>query len=439
MHDASDQASPSRLVEQKTVPALFDKWIGERIPVFLGTNYLSQELPFSNWYRFKEAFSPEIVKQAITEHPVSVETCLDPFSGSGTTALTAQFMGISSVSFEVNPFLADLGRAKVETYDVKEIHAAFDEIMAVAEKLGSASDVFSETWLPETFVEPGKNGKWLFNVDVAHRVLTLRKAISSLPNPAQRRLFRVILGSSLIENSNVTINGKGRRYRNKWQYRSKTGSDLMRTFQMRAAQCFVDIEKFSLKSATVANIELQDIRDQNLCFPKFDVSVFSPPYPNSFDYTDVYNVELWMMGYLKSRENNIELRKKTITSHLQVTRPFSVLAEKPASLMQALFELEKRREHLWDKRITGMLETYFFEMSNLLRRLLTSKKPKGRVWIIVGNSQYAGVEIETGQILAEIAEDMGFSIVMNEVSRKLRTSPQQGGAPKLGESILVLG
>ena len=33
-----------------------------------------------------------------------------------------------------------------------------------------------------------------------------------------------------------------------------------------------------------------------------DLAVFSPPYPNSFDYTDVYNVELWAMGYLRNSD-----------------------------------------------------------------------------------------------------------------------------------------
>ena len=36
----------------------------------------------------------------------------------------------------------------------------------------------------------------------------------------------------------------------------------------------------------------------------WDLAIFSPPYPNSFDYTDVYNVELWMLGYLRSSNDN---------------------------------------------------------------------------------------------------------------------------------------
>lgn len=418
--------------------ALFDRWIGDRTPVFLGTNHLSQDLPFSSWYRFKEAFSPEIVRQSIKDHPTRVESCIDPFSGSGTTALTAQFLGVPSTSFEVNPFLADLGRAKIEKYNLKEMRSAFHSVIqsaATCENLRSNTD---GPWLPETFVEPGKNGKWLFNTDVAHKVFELRDTISHLQDPSLRRLFGIILGSSLVENSNVMINGKGRRYRKNWQHRPKTRHDLMATIHTLAERCFADIESFNSKSATLAKIDLQDIRDTNLSFPEFDVSVFSPPYPNSFDYTDVYNIELWMLGYLKTRSQNVDLRKQTLTSHVQVSKPFSRLVDQPEILSATVSELEKQRDRLWDQRIPSMIETYFFEMSGLLKRLYASKKPGGRVWIIVGNSQYAGVEIRTGRILADIARSLGYEIVKNDVSRQLRTSPQQGGSPRLGESVLVL-
>lgn len=418
--------------------ALFDKWIGERTPVFLGTNHLSQELPFSSWYRFKEAFSPEIVRQAIVDHPAKVETCIDPFSGSGTTALTAQFLGVPSTSFEVNPFLADLGRAKTEYYDIDELRSSFRSVIQSTRDQENSFDRDSGAWLPETFVEPGKNGKWLFNADVAHQVFQFRDAISRIKDPTVKRLFEVILGSSLIENSNVVINGKGRRYRRNWQQRPKTKYDLLNTLQVRAERCFLDIESFNSKSATPARIELQDVRDEGLCFPEFDVSIFSPPYPNSFDYTDVYNVELWMLGYLNNRNQNVDLRKQTLTSHVQVSKTFSRLVDQPRLLAETVAQLRLQEDRLWDKRVPRMIETYFFEMSNLLEKLAKSKKQNGRVWVVVGNSQYAGVQIETGCILAEIAKGLGYTVVKNEISRKLRTSPQQGGSPRLGEAVLVL-
>jgi hypothetical protein len=77
------------------------------------SNQGAANLPFQRWFRFKEAFSPKFVADTLTSLPYRVERCLDPFGGSGTTAVTCRMLGISSVSVEVNPFLADLIEAKL--------------------------------------------------------------------------------------------------------------------------------------------------------------------------------------------------------------------------------------------------------------------------------------------------------------------------------------
>jgi hypothetical protein len=74
----------------------------------ISSNVPSHNLPFQRWYRFKEAFSPMLVVEAINTLGFWPATCLDCFGGSGTTALTSQFLGIAPTTVEVNPFLADL-------------------------------------------------------------------------------------------------------------------------------------------------------------------------------------------------------------------------------------------------------------------------------------------------------------------------------------------
>lgn len=417
---------------------LFEKWIGERTPVYLGTNHRSQELPFSSWYRFKEAFSPELVHRAIYEHPGEVDLCIDPFSGSGTTALTSQFLGVPSTSFEVNPFLVDLSLAKTELHLPHLVTKAKDEVLSKIHCPGTTIDRPKGAWLPPTFVQPGKGGKYIFDAEIADTIFQLRYAIESLESSSCKRLLKIILGSTLVKNSNVVINGKGRRYRKNWQSRKLSRQDMLQSFTDRVDNCLSDIQAFGAKSSTETRICRADIRDELTHFPNYDLCVFSPPYPNSFDYTDVYNIELWMLGYLRSRQDNTNLRKSTLTSHVQISKPVKRLSPSPTRLSSALQKIEEVGERLWDKRIPGMLSTYFFEMNCLLSKLKAKKKPGARVWMVVGNSQYGGVEIETGQILAELAQNLGFEVVGTEICRRMRNSPQQGGSPRLGETIIVL-
>jgi hypothetical protein len=51
------------------------------------SNVEAQDLPFQRWYRFKEAFSPRFVSSAIASLDKRPQICVDPFGGSGTTAL----------------------------------------------------------------------------------------------------------------------------------------------------------------------------------------------------------------------------------------------------------------------------------------------------------------------------------------------------------------
>ncbi|MBO9625124.1 MAG: hypothetical protein J7484_01965, partial [Microbacterium sp.] len=86
----------------------FEDWTGGRSVAAIGTNAGSSSIPFQGWKRFKEAFAPELIREAVTRSQIPVRHLFDPFGGSGTSALAAQFLGVHPTTVEVNPFLADL-------------------------------------------------------------------------------------------------------------------------------------------------------------------------------------------------------------------------------------------------------------------------------------------------------------------------------------------
>src|SRR4051812_46195675 len=113
----------------------FDDWVGGRTISSVGTNAGATPIGFQSWHRFKEAFPPELIRTAVLGTPIDPVAVLDPFGGSGTTALASQFLGISSTSIEVNPFLADVIRAKVEKYDVEALSHALGRLSRNAHRL----------------------------------------------------------------------------------------------------------------------------------------------------------------------------------------------------------------------------------------------------------------------------------------------------------------
>src|SRR5438552_4439187 len=81
-----------------------------------------------------------------------------------------------------------------------------------------------------TLTEPGLNGRFVFSLAVMARILAYREAIEPVVDPANRRLLRVLLGSTLVGVSNVVVNGKGRKYRNGWQQRQPSADSVDAAF-----------------------------------------------------------------------------------------------------------------------------------------------------------------------------------------------------------------
>ena len=83
--------------------------------------------PFHRWYPFVEGYSKEFIQSIIFELDNRPEVCLEPFSGSGTTALELQDMGIKCMSFEVNPLMYLIAKVKLENeYDINVIQQYFN-------------------------------------------------------------------------------------------------------------------------------------------------------------------------------------------------------------------------------------------------------------------------------------------------------------------------
>ncbi|MBE1237404.1 DNA methylase N-4/N-6 [Phaeovibrio sulfidiphilus] len=404
---------------------------------FLGpssTNQDTHNLPFQRWYRFKEAFSPRAVVDAISKLEIPPTTCIDPFGGSGTTALTAQFLGIRPTTVEVNPFLADLIEAKLASYEIEPLLVSFRQVVdhATANKTDPAREL-SEG--PKTLVAPGVGGRWIYSLEVAERILAYRKAIEALDNPAHARLLRVLLGSALIPLSNVIISGKGRRYRSGWQSRTVRSTAVHQMFEVAFLNAIEDIVRFGRRPCPEYTLLRGDSRIALTQAPPADFSLFSPPYPNSFDYTDVYNIELWMLGYLKTPEDNRKLREATLRSHVQIKRSFEASSSSP-TLDLTMLALDSRRSNMWNRSIPEMIRAYFDDLVAILAELHRIIVPGGSVMMVVGDSQYAGVVVDVGTILVELGRELGFELFNLSAMRSMRSSAQQGGAYDLGETLI---
>lgn len=430
------QPTPWEFSATTTPPSDFLRWTEDRHVPSLGTNDGATPLAFQKWHHFKEAFAPELIAKAVRASPRQVRACIDPFGGSGTTALACQMLGIDATTVEVNPFLADAIEAKLARYDADEVVKELAEIRRRSRRCSVDPHEYFHS-VPKTFLEPGVQERWIYNISIAAKLASILSVIDSIADIAVQRLFRVIIGGMLADVSNVIVSGKGRRYRVNWKEIAAEPERVERLFALRAETAILDIQAFSRRPKTASTVVHGDARELSID-RRYDLAVFSPPYPNSFDYTDVYNLELWMLGYLTRSQDNRALRNATLRSHVQVFREYPPAPNGSTTLNSVIERLQASEKLLWDKWIPSMIGGYFSDLMAVLHRIMPSLLDGGQCWIVVGDSRYAGITVPVARILAELSENQGWTIERCEPIRHMKSSAQQGWRPELAESLIVL-
>ncbi|MSP12336.1 MAG: hypothetical protein EXR62_05190 [Chloroflexi bacterium] len=415
--------------------------------------YYSEFVPFTansvypvhRWYRFKEGFSRDLVHLILGSIKDKVNVCLDPFAGSGTTALACQEIGIKCYSIEVNPFLHHISRVKlVKDYNLIGFDKAIEKVKYNFKNFSGKN--FDEP-IMSTITERPNLEKWLFSRPVLQAILALRESTNEV-EPIYADLLIVVLASILTDIGNTIKDGKCVRYKNDWRENKFTRDDVGIIFFERAKIFRDDIQSiensYSITSDN-ANICLEGNALQKLKLisgDSIDAVITSPPYLNSFDYTDVYMPELWALGFVNSYKDVRQIRNETVRSHVQVRwkRENNYLHDTLGSLIADVVE---NPGTLWNSIIPDMIGGYFLDMQEILGELQRVLRSNGKLYLVVGTSSYNEVFIPTDLLLAEIAEDLGFDLEEIRIMRKLKQSKkkveekEQIFAP-MRESMLIL-
>ena len=174
---------------------------------------------------------------------------------------------------------------------------------------------------------------------------------------------------------------------------------------------FHDLRRFASRKCLDYTLLRGDARVLAEKIGPHDLAIFSPPYPNSFDYTDVYNVELWALGYLNGAEANSRLRHATLRSHVQLLRDFENNTMSSPTLITTIDALRQVREKLWNPHIPEMIGAYAADLAGVIADLWACLRIRGRVYMVLGDSRYAGIDVPVAKIVAEITRSIGFEVL----------------------------
>lgn len=402
----------------------------------------SGDLPRHRWYFIKEAFSPRLVETAIeSENVAKGDLLFDPFSGGGTVPVTGAAHGMKTHSLELNPFLRFLSATKLA-----QAHSAALLKSSAIVKKGMNHPVCSSLEGRSTFTEGNRWKRWLFPLTVLRAYEGGRQALRNV-SPTHRSLLRLGLIGAALDCCNASRDGKCLRFSKSWKESECSAEALASRFERRVELLAEDVDKLPLNDVR-ARVTHGDARKVicSMLKQKFRLCVTSPPYLNSFDYSDVYRPELFLGGFVNSNKALMKIRMQTVRSHVQASWTRPKRSEFGALYSNCISEIRDAAENLWNPRIPTMIQAYFEDMEKVLRDLHRRALDNASVWLVVSTSAYGGVQVPVDLILAEIAERAGWFLREVGVLRHLRSSSQhvkhvhdvrQKSVP-LRESVVIL-
>lgn len=382
------------------------------------------------WFKYKEAFSAELVEYLLGRYRFSKGILLDPFAGSGTALFAAGSFGMQAEGIELLP----IGQTVITTKQLIDWEIQPRDIARIA------------SWVQK---QPWKS------CPTAKPINELRITRGAYPKETTDRIGR-FLGASERENQHVravlffallcilesiSYTRKDGQYL-RWDYRSgrrlgKKAFDKGKILSFDEAitnkleEIVADLHASEVPEDLFGTIRARTeiLLHTGSCLnvlPKlgsnfYDCLITSPPYCNRYDYTRTYALELALLGV--DEENLVSLRQEMLSCTVE-NRAKDLLALNPKwksaiktadrhELLQAVIEyLESQKELdlLNNDGIPRMVRGYFYEMACVIAESARVLK-RGAPFIMVNdNVRYAGASVSVDIILSELAERLGFVV-----------------------------
>jgi DNA modification methylase len=370
----------------------------------------NKKIPKHNWYEYKQGYAEDLVKQIIeSEQPNKNHFILDPFCGVGTSNLVAQSLGYKSIGFDINPVAYLAASVKTHFYTEEEIK----EIQKLIKNFKpSKSSPLKE--VPKVIDSSFQNG----SLEKLYQIKYFWENISD--NISVQHFFQLAYLSIIEDCSIKTKDGNGI----KLNLKKKKIEDIFLYFLSKCNSMVADIEVSNFKEETKfinGSITIEKYFKQ-IENKKVGLCVFSPPYANCFDYCEVYKLEFWLGGFVKTYKGFEQFRSIAMRSHVNSQFDHKIKNyQKEVDLIAEIISAF----NIWNKNIPDMLRGYFDDTYELLKNIKTVLVKDAKCFIVVANSGYKGILVPTDLLIAEIATSLGFKVNQIYYARKIRSSSQQ--------------
>lgn len=334
-------------------------------------------------------FIGDIPRALIDTLPIPVGTgVLDPFSGSGTTLVESQRVGLPSIGIDLNPIACLISRVKTSPLPG-------DFMDVVEEVIERASNIRS-------LAKPDiPNVDHWFKAEIQLAVGALAETIADIVYLPWLDQLRLSLSGILVRVSNQDSDTRYAAIDKNISY-----NDVFKLFYASAAKIMKALaaRKEDLATSRVIEANTLEVQPEDIDIP-IGLVVTSPPYPNAYEYWLYHKYRMWWLGF----------------------DPLSV-KEKEIGARAHFFKKNHHTAELFVEQMRGVF--------SLVNKVLVQD---GFVCFVVGRSKIHGKIIDNGEIIDLVASEVELKRVsrFERVIKANRKSFNLSHANIKTETVLV--
>jgi len=413
------------------------------------------------WYKFKEAFSANLVEYLLDRYSIKDGILLDPFAGSGTALFASSNLGLSAEGIELLP----IGQQIINTKKIIDDGLDAKDLATLGRwaTTGPWRKSKGRKEIPELRITKGAYPQ--------ETVILMEKYLYSIDDESPK-VVSILLFALLCILESISFTRKDGQYL-RWDHRSERRQGK-RPFDKGYIPSFDEAISAKLRDIVSDLVGERQTIDMfanhdphgdvvlhagsclellpNLPDSHYDCVITSPPYCNRYDYTRTYALELALLGVdeIRLRQLRQDMLSCTVENRgkdLIGMNPNWVEAigasDEHELLQTVLAYLNEQKDigALNNNGIPRMVRGYFYEMACVIYecgRVLKSGSP---LIMINDNVRYAGASIPVDLILSDIAAKLGFTIdqILVLPKGKGNSSQQMGthGRDRLRKCVYV--
>lgn len=332
-------------------------------------------------HAYPAMFHPHLARQLISSYCAPGDNVLDPFMGSGVTAVVASALGRKFIGFDINPLAILIAKVRTTPIAKDVLMNTLLNIMVAHDEITASTPVFP-------------NIDFWFSKDRIMSISKINLSISSIGSAELQRFFQVSLSE--------TIRAVSETKPNEFKLVRRKSPCHAKTIKLFAANSVKNIKSlddyYELNSIThKPDIQLMNTLTDEIPIEDNSVSLLitSPPYGDSQTTVAYGQFSRLSLQWLNL---SYDSDKKSLGS-----KPAAINSEVPSCSLYRIIDLISMQDI---KRAMHVF-SFYLDLFRCMKKFISKIKIGGYIVFVVGNRTVKGTQLPTDIICVEMLESLG--------------------------------